>query len=415
MSNQPREKKDLLHQSIPLRVLHIIPSVSLIRGGPSQAILEMVKALRSQGVDAEIATTNDNGADLLEVPLHRLIQYQKVPTRFFPRFSPRVSAIREFAFSISFTTWLWKNVSQYDLLHIHAIFSYPSTVAMSIARHHQVPYIVRPLGQLCTWSLQQSEYKKKIYLQLIERKNISKSQALHLTSAQEQQEVNQLHLNTPSFVLPHGLNIPPPIPHARARLRQHLNLPTHEPILLFLSRLHPKKGLDYLIPALSKLTHHPFTFVIAGEGDPSYEQELKALIEKSGLSDRTHFAGFVAGETKNLFIQGSDLFALTSHSENFGVVVLEAWAARVPVLLTPGVALASIAQEHQLGYVSALDTNAIVHALDHYLKYPQEGRTMGNHAYNFTLKNYAWEKVAAQISDVYRSVLDHKLSASSCR
>jgi glycosyltransferase involved in cell wall biosynthesis len=388
-----------------MKILHIIPSVASVRGGPSKAVLETVKALQNQGVVAEIVTTNDNGNDLLDVPLNQRIEYQQVPIWFFSRFSPEVNSIREFAFSRQLTSWLWQNAANYDLLHIHAIFSYTSTVAMAIARFQGIPYIVRPLGQLCEWSLQQSARKKEIYLKLIERANINHAQGLHLTSKQEQEEVAHLGLSVPSFVLPHGISIPEPLTDVRDRLRQYLNLPADEPVILFLSRLHPKKGLDYLIKALGKLTHHRFTFVLAGSGAKEYEAEIESLLVETGIRDRTHLAGFVAGETKNLFMQGSDLFVLTSHSENFGVAVLEALAVGVPVLVTPGVALASVVQENQLGYIAEKDVLAIAEAVDNYLSNPQAGKDMGDRARQIIIEKYTWEKISSDLLAIYRSIL----------
>ncbi|WP_026103141.1 glycosyltransferase [Pseudanabaena sp. PCC 6802] len=391
-----------------MKILHIIPSVASVRGGPSQAVVEMVKSQRNVGIQAEIVTTNDNGKDLLEVPLSAWMEYKQVPVQFFPRFSPNIDAIREFAFSRQLTAWLWQNAANYDLLHIHAIFSYASTAAMAIARLQGIPYIVRPLGQLCEWSLQQSARKKQLYLSLIEHANLDRAQAIHLTSEQEKQDVSRLNLKAPSFVLPHGLAIPPAIPNARSLLRKHLNISANEPVILFLSRLHPKKGLDYLIPALGKLTHHRFTFAIAGNGSKEYEAEIENLLVSHGIRDRTHLMGFVEGETKNMLMQGADLFALTSHSENFAVVVLEALAAGIPVLVTPGVALAKVVQQQQLGYVPELDVTAIASALDRYLNNPQAGIDMGDRARQIVCEKYAWKRIALDMQQIYTDILQQK-------
>ncbi|GAB4369404.1 MAG: glycosyltransferase [Elainellaceae cyanobacterium] len=397
-----------------MKILHVIPSVSPVRGGPSQAVLEMVNALCQQGIMAEIVTTNDHGPDLLDVPLQQWVKYplpaseQSVSACFFPRFSPKISAIREFAFSGAFTAWLWQHISDYDLVHIHAIFSYPSTIAIVIARLQKVPYIIRPIGQLCEWSLQQGARKKQIYLDLVERANLNHCQFLHLTSEQEQQEVAKLNLNTPNFILPLGFSFPAPISNARQRLRQHLSLPPDEPVILFLSRLHPKKGLDYLIPALGKLTNHQFTFVLAGSGAPAYEAQIESLLISNGIRDRTRLTGFVEGETKNLLLQGSDLFALTSHSENFGVAVLEAMASGLPVLLTPGVALATEVKQHQLGYVTQLNTSDIASTLEEYLTSHQQAKAMGQRACQFVRDYYTWDKIAANLIQVYQAITDRQ-------
>ena len=103
-----------------MKILHIIPSVSPVRGGPSYAVLGMVKALRYQGIDVEIATTNDHGSKLLNIPLYQKTNYQDVPVWFLPRFLP---PLKEFIFSKAATVWLWKNIANYDVLDHHYLFS----------------------------------------------------------------------------------------------------------------------------------------------------------------------------------------------------------------------------------------------------------------------------------------------------
>lgn len=391
-----------------MKVLHVIPSLGLVRGGPSQVALEIVEALRDGGVEAEIVTTNDNGPDLLNVPLGQRTEYKQVPTLFFPRFSPQIKPIREFAFSSDLTAWLWQHIVEYDLVHIHALFSYPCTVAMAIARVKRIFYIVRPLGQLCEWSLQQSAMKKQIYLTLIERANLNHSQALHFTSEQEQQEASKLGMKSPSFILPHGLSIPAPRSDAHYKLRQLLKVPLEEPVILFMSRLHAKKGLDYLIAALGKLAHQRFTFVLAGSGSPEYEAEISDLLLSAGIRDRTHRSGFVTDEMKDIFLQGADIFTLTSHSENFGVVVLEALAVGLPVLVTPGVALASVVQQYQLGYVVELDVAAIVSGLQCWLNNPQQAKKMGDRARQLIFERYTWDRITSRLIEVYTAILNQE-------
>ena len=392
-----------------MKVLHIIPSVAAVRGGPSQAVIEMVRGLRSQDVDAEIVTTNDNGKDLLDVPLYeltdRLEEYANVPIRFFPRFSPNINAVREFAFSGALTTWLWQHITEYDLVHVHAIFSYASTIAMAIARIKNVPYITRPLGQLCEWSLQQSKLRKQIYLNVIERSNLLHSKSLHFTAEQEKIEFNQLGLNIPNFILPHGVYVPTPILDAKTQVRKILHIPDQRPIILFMSRIHPKKGLEYLISALGKLKESNFALVIAGSGDPDYVNQIKDLLKTHDICDRTHMIGFVKSETKNLYLQGADIFALTSHSENFGIAAIEALAAGTPVLITDGVAIAPMVKEQAIGYVTKLDVEAIASIIQEFFDHPDIAKQKGDRATLYIAEHYSWAKITRRLMAVYENLL----------
>lgn len=391
-----------------MRILHVIPSIASIRGGPSLAVIEMVRGLRQAGVDVSIITTNDNGDELLDVPLGSWTEYESLPIQFFPRFSPPIASVREFAFSGKLTHWLWHHAPSYDLLHIHAIFSYPSTIAMSIARLLHIPYIVRPLGQLTTWALQQSVTKKQIYLKLIEQSNLNHSNSIHYTSEQEQQEASHLHLLAPSVIQPHGLTMPELILDARTELRDHLNLPPDEPIILFLSRLHPKKGLDITIPALAQLKHPRFTFLLVGEGSLDYEAEVETLLKAHHLSERTIRPGFVTGRLKDLYLQGSDLFVLNSYSENFGIAVLEALAAGLPVITSPHVGLASTLQAQNICRIVPQEIETIAQTIAESLTHPAEMQAMSQRARQHVQEHYTWNSVALKLKSIYQTILDQR-------
>ena len=385
-----------------LKVLHIIPSVSLARGGPSKAVIEMVNALRDHEVDAEIATTNDDAQNRLDLPLNKQTNYNGAPFIFFNRFSPTISAIREFAYSNGFRKWLNKNIHRYDIIHVHAIFSFCSSYAMYLARKKNIPYIIRPIGQLEAWSLSQSKFRKQLYLKLIEKKNIVNANSIHFTAHSEQQQSLAALQNTfANQVIPLGINIAPEIEGARKKMLSRWSLNPNVINLLFLSRLHPKKGLERLLNALSKVQGPAFQLIIAGEGDDNYKKSLINLIKRLDLNEYCHLVGFVEGNDKQLLLQGSDLFILPSYSENFGIAALEAMASAMPVIISNEVALSTEVKKYNLGWVTDLNEEELRKSIEQALTSSQRYKEIGAAAKDFANKNFNWSTQANKLKKLY--------------
>jgi glycosyltransferase involved in cell wall biosynthesis len=399
-----------------MKILHIIPSLSPVRGGPSQALLEMVQAQRQQGIDAVVATTNDHGDTTFSAPFGQRIDSgsipelvgPSVPVWIFPRVLSQRVALREFAIAPAMAPWLWRHVPEFDLVHIHAIFNYPTTLGMAVAKARGVPYIVRPIGSLGRWSLEQSRTKKQLYLNIVGRRLLEASDALHFTTVQEQQEALEAGFGGASFILPHGVQVPAVSSEARQQLQAELQIPTDHQILLFLSRLHPKKGIEYLIDALANLPEENITLVIAGSGDAGYETTINQRIQIAGLSQQIRTIGFVSGERKNLLLQGSDLFVLPSYSENLGIAVLEAMAAGLPVITTPEVAISPLIQTHQTGLVTTPYLPNLAMAIQHYLHHPELAYRDGQNGRNLVEIQFSWPTQATRLVDQYARLTQQK-------
>lgn len=393
-----------------LKVLHVIPSVSPLRGGPSKAVIEMVSALRQSGVNAEIATTNDHADNLLDVELNLLIEYQHVPVRFFHRWSPLkflswFKPFREFSYSLGFQRWLNRHINDYDAVHVHAIFSFCSSYAMWLARRRNVPYVVRPIGQLEHWSLAQSRNRKSHYLNLIERNNLLAASCVQFTADSERSQALEVIPQLKQTVLPLGLNVPMSLNQASSKLRARWKIERGAPVIAFMSRLHPKKGLELLLDALAIVDDFPFQLVIAGDGEDNYKKELQTKITASGLDHCVTFIGFVKGAEKNILLQGADLFALTSHSENFGIAVLEALASGTAALVSSSVALSEQIAEHKLGYVTELSVNAIRRELIDALAEIDATQELGRNARDFVEQHYQWSNIAQRLSKLYKNII----------
>jgi glycosyltransferase involved in cell wall biosynthesis len=386
----------------PQRVLHVIPSISPRRGGPSQAVLAMVAAQRAQGLAAAIVTTNDDGPSLLQdLAPGRWQWVQGVPVLVWGRWSPPLRVLREFAIAPGLLAWLATHASRYDLLHIHALFSFPSTAAMALARRQQLPYIVRTIGQLQHWSLRQSRGRKRLLLHLIERRNLAAAAALHFTSRAEQQEAAALGLPAPSFVLPLGVDPAPisqPQPGAPGRPVQ----------LLFLSRLHPKKQLPLLLEALALLRRRcpdaPWHLQIAGAGESTYEVLLRQQAQRLGLDKQLQWHGFVVGEAKRSLLRQADWFVLPSAAENFGIAAAEALAFGVPVLLSPGVALAQQVAQAGAGHCIDPTLPGLVAALMQAVQQPPP-ESMRQAARDLAAEQFSWSANTTRLLQRYQAAV----------
>ena len=372
------------------------------RGGPSKAIIEMVSALRKQGIDAEIATTNDDAQNHLEVPLNTLIDYKSVPIRFFHRLNTPPS-VREFSYSSTFKQWLSENIEHYDVIHIHAIFSFVSTYAMWLARKHNTPYIVRPIGQLEDWSLSQSQTKKKWYLRLIEKGNIEGASAVHFTAESEREQALRRFPLLKAVTIPLGVNKSNTL--AFKEPPSSWNIKPNVATILYLSRLHPKKGLELLLEALSNIKDNDFQLIVAGSGDDDYLSSLQQLTINLGLTSQCAFIGFIEGEEKQRLLEASDIFALTSYSENFGIAVLEAMAAGAMPFISEEVALSKIVQENQLGVVCRLTVNDIREKMSVQINNIEHSNCLGSKAKSYVEKHYQWPAITRQLKQLYLSCL----------
>lgn len=306
-----------------MRVLHLNPTFypSTRDGGPSESLLLLVRGLRAAGIDAEIATTNGDGPTNSAVPLGIRVEHAGVPVRYFERF-PRIG----FAPSGALATHLLRSARSYDLVHVHALFSFVSTVGAATCRALGVPYVVSPRGMCEPWALAHRAWKKTPYFTALERPNLAGARALHATSGAEAEHLREL--------LPHArvFDIPNPI-----------ELPTRRPQVeriagrvAFLGRLHPVKGLDVLVRAMSFVSRErpDAELVLAGPDHHGELARLDALARTLDPRPRLRHLGEVHGDAKARFLAEASVLALTSQSESFGRVVAEALAHGTPAVVS---------------------------------------------------------------------------------
>ena len=389
-----------------MKILQIIPSISLVYGGPSQMVRGLSTALAKQGIDVTILTTNangDSGQAPLDVPLNQPVNENGYQVRYFP-----CSPFRRYKFSLDLLNWLKTHASEYDLAHIHALFSPVSSTAATVARSQKLPYILRPLGTLDPADLNKKKQLKKLYAALLERPNIAGASAIHFTSHEEARISERFGVKTNDLIIPLGVTLPE-LKKTPEAILSHLKIQPNVPIILFLSRIEPKKGLDILIPALEKVlaTGLNFQFILAGSNpqDPEYETKIKQQIQSSALAEKTIISGFVTGEIKTALLTKADLFVLPSYYENFGIAVAEAMAVGTPVIISKGIYIWEDVEAAEAGWVGNGTIDEISSLIETALTNPQECQRRGLNAQNYALTYYSWDAIAQQMIQAYQGLI----------
>lgn len=385
-----------------MKILHIIPSLTSLYGGPVQAVTQLCEELKNQGINVAIATTNI-GKDKIEVTSNSIPLYSF--SRQFSSFLPS-----DFAFSYGLKTWLKQHIREFDLLHIHCLFTYPSSIAGYYAHKYGIPYIVRPAGMLNHFCLTKGASKKKLYILFFEKRNIKNAAAIHFTSEQELQEAGKLRLNKQCILAAPGLNLGKfnNLEPLKGLFREQYPQIEDKKIILFLSRLDPKKGLDLLILALKILStkRKDFVFVLAGSGQKNYERWVRRTLVKAGLSEASILTGFLEGKMKFSLLADADIFVLPSYDENFGIAVVEAMACGLPVIISNRVNIHNLIERYQAGIVTGLNSQDIAKAIDKLLQDTQLRFEMGACGKRLVEENFDIEKVTRQIRGAYSHLIN---------
>lgn len=280
-----------------------------------------------------------------------------------------------------------------DIVDVQGLWTYPSLANLRHHRRNGTPYVVTPHGMLDPWARRRSRWKKQAVRLWFEDAHLAHAACLRATAEMEAEHFRGFGLRNPIAIVPNGVELP----------RALAPRPTGGPRrLLFLSRIHPKKGLPHLFRAWSAIepARHEWELVIAGPDEVNHTAEMQALARRLGLR-RVSWHGSVHGETKSALYRSADLFVLPTHAENFGLVLAEALAHEVPVVTTRNAPWEDV-RAHRCGWWIDLDDTSLRKTLMEATALPRvELWAMGKRGRVWMERDYGWNEVAERMLSVY--------------
>ncbi len=365
-------------------MVHVVPSISEEASGPTYSVVRLCESLIIQGQDVTLAAL-----DWAPFPS---------PPPFLKAFPLGVGP-RRLGRSPAMLSWLADHAQSrtIDLIHNHSLWMMPNVYPGRVARKHDVPLVVSPRGTLSRWALNNSAWAKRIFWTLVQGPAVRHASCFHATADSEYEDIRSAGLRTqPVCVIPNGIDVPAIKPEPSKQNRT----------LLFLGRIHPKKGVDMLLRAWAAVgpRFSEWDLRIVGPDNNGCLPRMQALAETLNLK-RVAFCGPLYGEAKQAAYREAELFVLPTHSENFGVTVAESLAVGTPAIVTKGAPWSGLA-EHRAGWWIDVGVDPLVACMEEAMSQSRnELLSRGIAGREWMMRDYSWARIGQMMHQTYEWLL----------
>lgn len=383
-----------------MRVVHYLRQIRLEQGGVVRAVLDICTVLARAGHDVTLVCCDDT-----DIPASWREGGERVPR--VKKIDP--PALPMAAFSPGQVRRLMELARDADVVHLHAVWHASNLQFARACRRARVPYVLSIHGMLDDWSMSQRPAKKRLFMAMGARAMLNGARFVHCTAGAELDQSRKWYPGGRGVVIPLVFDLTPfrTMPGPALAREHYPSLGAGRPNILFISRLHYKKGVEHLIRAARILADRgaPIALQIAGTGDDQYERLLRTLATELALDESATFLGMVSGEPKISLYQAADLVVLPTSQENFGFVVFEAMAAGAPLITTAGVDTWPEVKSSGGGIIVDQDATKIADAIAELLGDPPRRRAMGESGRAWVLRELDPDRVVERFVEMYRGAI----------